>query len=400
MKLSKRITNMSASPIRKLSPYAANAKKAGKKVYGLNIGQPDIEAPVEFYERIREFKGILPYAESAGYDLLLDSFVKYYEGKNIEFSKDEIIVTIGASEALSMVMLATCDIGDEILVPDPMYASYILLSEQNSVNLIPIKTNIENNFNLPGEEEISSLITDKTRGILISNPANPTGKVYTREEVLEIAKIAKEHDLFILADEVYREFIYDDTELVSFAHLEDVRDRVVIIDSLSKRYSVCGARIGSIASKNKDLMKLILKLAQARLAAPLLEQVGATSFSEVPEEYIKESQVEYKNRRDLVYEVLSKMDGVVCNKPQGAFYIVAKLPIPNAEDFIVWLLNDFHIDNETIFLAPMTGFYGTEGLGIDEVRISYCLNLDSLRKAMKIFSQGLEEYKKKLAKNL
>ena len=275
-----------------------------------------------------------------------------------------------------------------------MYASYILLAQQNSVNIIPINTKVENDFRLPEEDEIVSLITDKTRAILISNPANPTGRVYTKEEVYLIAKIAKEHDLFIFADEVYREFIYDDVELISFAHIDDIQDRVLLIDSISKRYSACGARIGSIASKNKDLMKQILKLAQARLCAPLLEQIGATSFTNVPEEYIIESQKEYKKRRDLVYQALSNMEGVVCHKPQGAFYMVVKLPVENAEDFIIWLLREFSIDNETIFLAPAAGFYGTEGLGLDEVRISYCINQESLKKAMNIIAEGLKEYNK------
>lgn len=394
MKLSERILNMEESPIRKLTPYAEAAKKAGKKVYALNIGQPDIEAPREFYEAIRNFDGVLPYANSAGYVELIESFIEYYDNKNIKFDKEDIIVTIGATEALSMAMLVTCDVGDELLVPEPLYASYNLLASQNSVNIVPIRTRVEKGFSLPSEEEIVKLITDKTRAILISNPCNPTGRVYTKEEVFMIAKIAKEHNLFIFADEVYREFIYDDVELVSFAHIEDIRDRVLLIDSTSKRYSVCGARIGSIASKNKDVMKQILKLAQARLSAPLLEQIGATSFSRVPEEYIKESQIEYGKRRDILYESLSKMDGVVCHKPQGAFYIIVKLPVDNAEEFIIWLLSEFSIDNETVFVAPAAGFYGTKGLGVDEVRISYCINQESLIKAMNILGEGLKEYNK------
>lgn len=394
MKISERILNMEESPIRKLTPYAEAAKKAGKKVYALNIGQPDIEAPQEFYEAIRNFVGVLPYANSAGYVELIESFIEYYKRKNIEFKKEDIIVTIGATEALSMAMLVTCDVGDELLVPEPLYASYNLLASQNSVKIVPIRTQVENGFSLPSEEEIVKLITDKTRAILISNPCNPTGRVYTKEEVYMVSKIAKEHDLFIFADEVYREFIYDDVELVSFAHIEDIRDRVLLIDSTSKRFSVCGARIGSIASKNKDIMKQILKLAQARLSAPLLEQIGATSFSRVPEEYIIESQIEYGKRRDIVYDALTKMDGVVCQKPQGAFYMIVKLPVDNAEEFIIWLLSEFSIDNETVFVAPAAGFYGTKGLGLDEVRISYCINQESLIKAMNILEEGLKEYNK------
>lgn len=394
MKISERILNMEESPIRKLTPYAEAAKKAGKKVYALNIGQPDIEAPQEFYEAIRNFVGVLPYANSAGYVELIESFIEYYKRKNIEFKKEDIIVTIGATEALSMAMLVTCDVGDELLVPEPLYASYNLLASQNSIKIVPIRTQVENGFSLPSEEEIVKLITDKTRAILISNPCNPTGRVYTKEEVYMVSKIAKEHDLFIFADEVYREFIYDDVELVSFAHIEDIRDRVLLIDSTSKRFSVCGARIGSIASKNKDIMKQILKLAQARLSAPLLEQIGATSFSRVPEEYIIESQIEYGKRRDIVYDALTKMDGVVCQKPQGAFYMIVKLPVDNAEEFIIWLLSEFSIDNETVFVAPAAGFYGTKGLGLDEVRISYCINQESLIKAMNILEEGLKEYNK------
>lgn len=394
MKISERILNMQESPIRKLTPYAEAAKKAGKKVYALNIGQPDIEAPEEFYEAVRNFKGVLPYANSAGYIELIESFIEYYERKNIKFDKEDIIVTIGATEALSMAMLVTCDVGDEILVPEPLYASYNLLASQNSVNIVPIHTQVENGFSLPSEGEITKLITNNTRAILISNPCNPTGRVYTKEEVYMIAKIAKEHNLFIFADEVYREFIYDDVELISFAHIEDVRDRVLLIDSTSKRYSVCGARIGSIASKNREVMKQILKLAQARLSAPLLEQIGATSFSRVPEKYIIESQIEYGKRRDIIYEALTKMDGVVCQKPQGAFYMIVKLPVDNAEEFIIWLLSEFSIDNETVFVAPAAGFYGTEGLGVNEVRISYCINQESIKKAMNILSEGLKEYNK------
>lgn len=394
MKLSNRIMNMSSSPIRKFGPYAENARKEGKKVYGLNIGQPDIEAPKEFFQAVRDFDEILAYANSAGHPELLESFESYYKRRGIDFKQDEIIVTIGATEALSMAMLVTCDMGDEILVPDPMYASYIMLADQSSVNIVPIPTSVENDFALPEEDEIVKLISDRTRAILLSNPSNPTGRVYTKEEIYRVAKIAKENDLFIFADEVYREFIYDDVELLSFANIEEVKDRVILVDSVSKRYSACGARIGSIASKNKEAMKLILKLAQARLSAPVLEQVGAVAFSQVPEEYIIQSQEEYKRRRDLVYKALSQMDGVMCHKPQGAFYMVVKLPIENAEDFVVWMLNEFTIDNETIFLAPAEGFYATPGLGVNEVRISYCIKEEDLAKAMVILEEGLKEYKR------
>lgn len=392
MRISNRVLEMQESPIRKLAPYAENAKKEGKTVYHLNIGQPDIETPEEFFEPIRNFKGVLTYTSSPGNTDVIESFIEYYKRYHIQFDKEDIIVTYGGTEALMFAMLATCDVGDEIIVPEPLYTSYNGLASMTSVNIVPILTKAEDGFKLPDLDSITKLITEKTRAILVSNPGNPTGRVYTREEIDMLAKIAKEYDLFIFADEVYREFIYDNLKFTSFAQLDDIRDRVILIDSVSKRYSACGARIGSIASKNKDIMKQVLKLAQGRICTSLLEQVGVANLINVPSSYIEESTIEYEARRDLLYDALKEMDGVICEKPRGAFYVIAKLPVDNAEDFIIWLLKDFHIDNETVMLSPAEDFYATKGLGKDEVRISYCINQQSLKKAMNILAEGLKQY--------
>lgn len=392
MNISERVLKMQESPIRKLTPYADAAKKEGKTVYHLNIGQPDIKTPEEFFKPIREFDGILTYSNSLGNEDLLESFAEFYSRKKINFSKDDIMVTFGGTEAIIFSMLATCDVGDEVLVPEPLYTSYNGLASMTSVNIVPILTKAEDGFCLPDKKIISELITSKTRAILVSNPGNPTGRVYTKDEMRTIADIALEHNLYIFADEVYREFVYDGQELISFAQMEDIRDRVIIIDSISKRYSACGARIGSIATKNKDLYKYLIKLAQGRVCTPLLEQIGAANLRNVPESYIEESRKEYQKRRDIVYESLKKMDGVICEKPNGAFYFLAKLPIDDAERFALWLLKDFDVEGKTIMLAPAKDFYASKDLGIDEVRISYCLNQESLKIAMDILDLALQKY--------
>jgi aspartate aminotransferase len=292
-------------------------------------------------------------------------------------------------------MIAICDHGDEVLIPEPFYTNYNGFGSMAGVNVVPVTTKAENGFHLPEKEEITKLITPRTKAILIANPGNPTGTVYTKEEIYMLRDIAKEHNLFIIADEVYKEFVYDGLEFMSFAHLEDIQDKVIITDSISKRYSACGARIGCIASKNKDLIKQVIKLAQGRLCVATIEQVGAASLINVPDSYIEEVTEEYCKRRNVVYDALKQMDGVVCEEPKGAFYVIAKLPVQNAEDFVVWLLKDFHINNETVMLAPAEGFYATEGLGKDEVRLSYCLNVNDLEKAMNILKEGLKAYPNK-----
>ena len=387
---------MQQSPIRKLVPVAEEAKKNGKKVYHLNIGQPDIPTPVAFFDAVKSFdEEVLAYTFSQGIPQLINSFIKYYKKYDIHFDKGEILITNGCSEALLFSLIAICEHGDEVLIPEPFYTNYNGFGNLAGVNVVPVTTKAEDGFHLPTKEDIVNSITPKTKAIVLSNPGNPTGVVYTKEEVYMLRDIAKENDLFILADEVYREFIYDGFEYISFGNLKDIADRVIIIDSISKRYSACGARIGSIASKNKELMKQILKLCQSRLCVATIEQIGAAALINVPDDYFTEVVAEYKKRRDIVYNALNKMDGVICEKPNGAFYIIAKLPVEDAEDFVVWLLKDFNLDNETVMMAPAEGFYATEGLGRDEVRISYVLNENDLTKSMNIIEKGLEVYNSK-----
>jgi len=393
MKFSGRIMSMQQSPIRKLVPIAEEAKKKGKRVYHLNIGQPDIETPSSFFDAIKNFdEKVLAYSFSQGIPQLIDSFIKYYKKYDINFEKDEILITNGGSEALIFSLIAICDYNDEVLVPEPFYTNYNGFSNTAGVRILPITTKAENGFHLPDKDSIVSLITPKTKAILVSNPGNPTGTIYTKEEVTMLGQIAKEHDLYIIADEVYREFVYDGFEYMSFAHLDEISDRIIITDSISKRYSACGARIGSIASKNKELMNQILKLCQSRLCVATIEQIGAAALINVPDNYFSETVEEYRKRRDIVYNALKEMEGVICEKPHGAFYVIAKLPVKSAEEFVVWLLREFDIDNETVMLAPAEGFYATQGLGIDEVRISYVLNEDALKKAMNILKEGLKSY--------
>ncbi len=396
MDFSKRIISMQESPIRKLVPIAEEAKKKGKKIYHLNIGQPDIKTPNSFFDAIKSFnKEVLAYSFSQGLPQLISSFIKYYKSYNINFEKDEILITNGGSEAILFSIIAICDNGDEVLIPEPFYTNYNGFGASAGVNVVPITTKAENGFKLPKKEEISKLITDKTKAILLSNPGNPTGAVYTKKEMNILKNIAKENDLFIISDEVYREFIYDDFEYMSFAEFDEISDRVIITDSVSKRYSACGARIGCIACKNKDLIKQILKLCQSRLCVATIEQIGAAALVDVPESYYKETVEEYKRRRDVVYNSLNKIDGVVCKKPHGAFYVIAKLPVKDAEDFCKWLLSDFKLEGESIMLAPAEGFYATKDLGKDEVRISYVLNVKSLKRSMKILNEALKSYPNK-----
>ena len=394
MNLSKRIKSVPTSTIMELLTLSAKAKKSGKKVYHLNIGQPDIKTPKGFYKAIREFKGeILEYSLSEGLPELIESIKKYYEDYNIQFDNDEIIITNGGSEALLFTMLTICDDGDNILVPEPFYSNYYNFSKSVGVNINPITTLAENGFHLPNKEEIVSKIDNKTKAILFSNPGNPTGVVYTKEEINMLADIAIEHNLWIIADEVYREFIYEG-EYTSLGNIEKVKDRVIIVDSVSKRYSACGARIGCVASKSKYYIKAILKLCQARLSVPTLEQLGAIELYNTDNSYLKDVNEEYRKRRDVLYDELIKVPGVICEKPTGAFYIVAKLPVENADDFTKWLLSDFDVDGETVMPCPAEGFYMTPGLGVDEIRLAYVLNSDDLSKAARLLKEGLETYLK------
>ncbi|MBN8047896.1 pyridoxal phosphate-dependent aminotransferase [Paraclostridium bifermentans] len=393
MYFSNRVISMQSSPIRKLVPYATAAKEKGIKVYHLNIGQPDIKTPKGFFDAVNTFNSeVLEYAVSQGLPELIDAMIDYYATYDMNFEKDEILITNGGSEALLFSMMAICDPGDNILVPEPFYTNYNGFSSCVNVFVKPVTTHPENGFHLPNKEEICSKIDKNTKAILISNPGNPTGTVYTKEEVHMLADIAKENNLWIIADEVYREFVYDNLDYISFGNIEEIKDRVIIVDSVSKRYSACGARIGSLACKNKEFIAQVLKLCQGRLCVSTLDQIGSIELYKTPNTYFKKVNEEYEKRRDVLYSELMKVEGVICKKPTGAFYILAKLPIENAEDFVIWMLNEFDVDGETVMACPAEGFYGTEGLGKSEIRLAYILNEHDLKKAANILKEGLEKY--------
>lgn len=394
MNISNRIQSVPSSTIMELLTFAAKAKKSGKKVYHLNIGQPDIKTPDGFFKAVKEFDGaVLEYSLSEGLPELIDAIKNYYKNYNINFENDEILITNGGSEALLFTMLSICDEGDNILVPEPFYSNYDNFAKAVGVTINPITTLAENGFHLPSKEEIVSKINSKTKAILFSNPGNPTGVVYTKKEIEMICDIAIENNLWIIADEVYREFIYEG-EYTSLGNIDRVQDRVIIVDSVSKRYSACGARIGCVSSKNKDYLSSMLKLCQARLSVPTLEQVGAIELYNTDNSYLKEVNKEYRSRRDVLYNELIKVPGVICEKPTGAFYIVAKLPVKNADHFTKWLLSDFDINGETVMPCPAEGFYMTPGLGVDEIRLAYVLNSKDLSKAAHLLKEGLEAYLK------
>jgi len=394
MKFSNRIQKMHYSSIRKLAPFAEAAKKKGIQVYHLNIGQPDIETPSTFIEGINNYHdSVLKYAQSQGIDETINSFRKYYKEWNIDFDYNELLITNGGSEAISLALTAIADDGDEIITPEPFYTNYSGFAQVVGVNVVPFLTKAENGFHLPPKEEIIKYINPKTRAIMISNPGNPTGVVYTKEEIRMLADIAKEHDIFLISDEVYREFVYDNLKYTSALYMEDVQDRIILIDSISKRYSACGARIGLVASKNKELIAQILKICQARLCVPTIEQLATANLVNTPKDYFVKVKAEYEARRNILFEKLSQISGVTCEKPTGAFYVMVKLPIKDSEDFAKWMLTEFNHNNKTVMFAPAEGFYATEGLGKDEIRISYCLNTEALKDAMDIFALGLEKYR-------
>lgn len=393
MKLSQRIQGMQESPVRKLVPIATKVKKQGKKVLHLNIGQPDIKTPKVFMEAINNYDtSVIKYSFSQGEPVLINAIQKYFARDDIHFGDDEILITNGGSEALTFITIAICDPGDEILVPEPFYTNYNGFTSEVNVKIKPITTKAENGFHLPSKEEIVKLITPKTKAILFSNPGNPTGTIMTQDELEMIAEIAMEHNIYVISDEVYRGFAFDGLQGISMGSIKHANDRVIIVESVSKRYSACGARIGSIASKNKPLIKNILKLCQARLCVATLEQIGAAALYGLPDSYTEEIKQEYQARRDIVYSTLQNIPGVVCEKPTGAFYVVVKLPVENAETFVIWMLEEFELNGETIMLAPAEGFYATEGLGIDEVRIAYVLNTKDMERAMHILEKGLQKY--------
>lgn len=396
MKFSERVGSMQASPVRKLVPFATAAKKDGVKVYHLNIGQPDIKTPEGFIKAVQKFdESVLKYADSVGSEDLVNAMIEYYKGYNIDFEPGEILITNGGSEALLFSLLALCNEGDNVLIPEPFYTNYNGFATSVGVNIKPITTKAEDGFHLPAKEVIANLVDDKTRAIMLSNPGNPTGAIYTVEEMEMLAEIAIEKNIWIIADEVYREFVYDGLKYTSFGNLDNVKDRVIIVDSVSKRYSACGARIGSLASKNRDFIAQVLKLCQGRLCVPTLEMIGATELYKTPKSYFEEVNAEYAKRRDVLYEELMQIPDIICEKPKGAFYMQVKLPVENAEDFVLFMLNEFRHEGATTMATPAEGFYATPGLGRDEVRLAYILNTEDLKKAAECLKFGLEAYRAK-----
>jgi aspartate aminotransferase len=391
--ISHKAVAMPASPIRKLVPFAEAAKKRGTKIYHLNIGQPDIETPASFLNAVKnsDFK-IVEYSHSAGNESYRKKLCSYYKGYNINIEPADVIITCGGSEAIEFAMLSCFNPGDEIIIPEPFYANYNGFSQAADVVVKPIRSFIESGFALPPISEFEKAITPKTKGIMICNPGNPTGYLYTKAELEALRDLVKKHDLFLLSDEVYREFCYDGKEYVSVMHLQGIENNVILLDSISKRYSACGARIGAIISKNKEVMTAALKFAQARLSPPSYGQLGAEAALETPPSYFEGVKKEYVARRDFVIASLNKMNGVFCPKPSGAFYCIARLPIDNADKFCQWLLEEFSYNSQTVMLAPATGFYSTPGAGINEVRIAYVLKTDDLKNAMSCLEEALKTY--------
>lgn len=391
--ISKRAHAMPASPIRKLVPFAEAAKARGTHVYHLNIGQPDITTPPEYFQAIHDAQPeVLAYSHSAGNESLRKAIADYYGRIGYELSTDEIMVTIGASEALNFVFSTILNYRDEIIVPEPFYANYNGFSIASNVKIVPIPTKIENSFALPPIEAFEELITDRTRAILICNPGNPTGVMYPREGLEKLKKIALKHDLYIVADEVYREFAYDGLSHHSILGLEGAEENTIVIDSISKRFSACGARIGCIVSRNAEVMRAVMNYAQARLSPPTLGQIGAEAVYSLPQSFYDGVIVEYVARRNVMLAGLSQIEGVVVPKVNGAFYAMVKLPIDNSEHFCQWMLEEFSYNGATVMMAPGSGFYSTPGSGNDEVRMAYVLNQTDLANAIICLEQGLIAY--------
>ncbi|GAA0740045.1 pyridoxal phosphate-dependent aminotransferase [Gaetbulibacter jejuensis] len=392
--ISKKGQLMPESPIRKLVPYAEQAYKDGKTVYHLNIGQPDIKTPEVALDAVKVHSlDILAYTRSEGSEAYRKKIAEYYHKNNIQVEHDDIIVTTGGSEALLFAFGSIMDSDDEIIIPEPFYANYNGFSTASDIKVVPVISKIEDNFALPAIEEFEKLITPKTKAILICNPGNPTGYLYSKEEIKKLAQIVKKHDLFLIADEVYREFVYDGNEFYSIMQEESIAENAIMIDSVSKRYSMCGARIGYLVSKNKSFIKTALKFAQARLSPPTLAQIASEAALSTPQSYFDGVINDYVSRRNTLISELEKIDGVKVAKPKGAFYCIAELPVKSADNFAKWLLEKFDIDKETVMVAPAAGFYSTPGVGLNQIRIAYVLNENSLIKAVNILNEALKVYK-------
>lgn len=391
--VSERGRRMPASPIRKLTPFADAAKARGTRVYHLNIGQPDIETPAVMLRRIHDLQEkILEYTPSGGTPEYLESMRKYYAGVGIDIDLANIMATTGGSEAILFSMLACASSGDEAIVVEPFYTNYRTFAEMAGIRLVPITSRGEDGFHLPAREHWERIITPRTKLVVICNPGNPTGTVYSREELTMVARLCRDKGLFLVSDEVYREFVYDGRQAISALSLKGFEEQVIVIDSLSKRYSACGIRLGCLVTRNAEVYDACMRMAQGRLSAPGLAQIAAAAATELGPEYHQQVVTEYQHRRDLLFEELQKIPGVFLRKPEGAFYFIARLPVRDSEDFARWLLQHFELDGATVMVAPAPGFYATEGLGHNEVRIAYVLNQDDLRAAVRILAAALERY--------
>lgn len=391
--LSNKAVNMPESPIRKLVPFAENAYAQGKTVFHLNIGQPDIKTPEAAIAAVRVADlSVIEYSHSAGFPMYRERLADYYRNSGIDIYKEDIIITTGGSEALVFGFMATCNPGDEVIIPEPFYANYNGFAVMAGLDVVPVTAEIETGFALPPIEDIEKKITNKTKAIVICNPGNPTGYLYSKEELDRLRDIVQKHNLFLFADEVYREFCYDGAVPTSVMNLAGIEENVIMIDSVSKRYSMCGARIGAIISRNKQVMSAAMKFAQARLSPPTIAQFAAQGALDTPQSYFDEVVTEYVQRRDIMVDGLNSIEGVFCPKPRGAFYCVAKFPVDNTENFCQWLLEEFDLDGKTVMMAPASGFYSTPGKGLQEARIAYVLKQDSLREAVEVLREALKVY--------
>jgi aspartate aminotransferase len=396
MQFSKKIQACELSPIRKFYPYADAAKAQGKRIYQLNIGQPDVATPKAFYDAVQGFaQPVLAYAPSPGLPVLIEAVRAYYAGIGISFETGDILITTGGSEALEIVLNCILDDGDEIIVPEPFYPNYNTFTRVTGGRIHPLETKPEEGYRYAVREKIEAAINEHTRAILVSNPGNPTGTVLSKEELRLLADIAKEHNLFLIGDEVYREFVYGGEQLTSIGEFTDIAENAIIIDSVSKRFSACGARIGTLITRNKELQQHAMKICQARLSVATLDQIASAALYSVGSDYFAAVRAEYRLRRDTIYQKLTAIPGVVCAEPKGAFYVMAKLPLDDAEDFQTWLLQEFDDNGETVMFAPGAGFYATPGRGRNEVRLAYVLKQKDLERAMDLLAMGISEYQKR-----
>jgi aspartate aminotransferase len=395
MNISQRGREIQESPIRKLKPFADKAQERGIRVYFINIGQPDIATPQPVWDALKHFdEEVLSYGPAQGFLDLRQAVADYFDSYGIEIRADDIIITVGGSEAIHFAFSVVADPGGEVIIPEPFYTNYNGFAACAGVNIVPLTLSVEDGFRLPPIESIAERISPKTRAILLNSPSNPTGTVYTPEELERVVTLALENDLFIIADEVYKEFVYDGAAHKSILEYEEIKDRAIVVDSISKRFSCCGARIGAVITRNEEVSQSVLKFAQARLCPPTIEQKMALAAYRMGRDYFDPVQKEYQHRRDILYEGLKDIPGIVIRKPQGAFYYIVRLPIEDSEHFVRWMLTDFHLDNETVMVAPAQGFYSTPGKGLDEIRMAYVLKEDDLKRAIAVFKAGLKEYSK------